>query len=132
MRNIRACSSCAGPVTIKMVRCPNCNGSQRPRPAGPRGLVGRRLVGGLTVSSTLAACYGAPCADDRDPDCRRYVPTCDDAVSMQPQIDDMDGDGYCKLDDCNEKDRKINAAARDSSGDGIDQNCDGKDADDPR
>ncbi len=126
MRNIRACSSCAGPVTIQMVRCPNCNRSNG------RGLLARAagwvaaLVGGLTVSSTLAACYGAPCADDSDPDCREVVPTCS-MRSSQPQIDDKDGDGYCKIDDCNEMDRSINAAASDSSVDGIDQNCDGKD-----
>ena len=49
-------------------------------------------------------------------------------ASSQPQIDDVDGDGYCKLQDCNENDKSVNAAARDVPNDGIDQNCDGKDA----
>jgi hypothetical protein len=42
------------------------------------------------------------------------VPTCS-MRSSQPQIDDTDGDGYCKIDDCNEMDRSINAAASDTS-----------------
>jgi hypothetical protein len=111
-----------------MVRCPHCGQTNL------RGLVARAatwaasLAGGVAVSSTLAACYGAPCAssdeDCRDPD---FVPTCA-MVSSNPQVDDADGDGYCKMYDCNEADKTIHAGARDVPGDGIDQNCDGKDA----
>jgi hypothetical protein len=108
-----------------MIRCPACNTTNL------RGLLSwaGALVGGLTMSTTLSACYGAPCASAGDSDCpdRDYVPTCAMA-SSQPQIDDVDQDGYCKLQDCNENDKGVNAAARDIPRDGIDQNCDGRDA----
>ena len=126
MRLIRSCSNCSGPVTIKMARCPHCQARN------PAGVVARALsaaamlVGGFSVSSTLAACYGAPCADDNDPACRSYTPRCGD-VSSQPTVDDKDGDGYCKAQDCNEMDAKINVTAIDVPNDGIDQNCDGQD-----
>jgi hypothetical protein len=129
MRMVRPCPRCSGPVTVKMVRCPSCQQTNL------RGVFRRAatwvtaFVGGLTVSSTLAACYGAPCAEDGDPTCgeRNYVPTCAMA-SSQPQIDDKDGDGYCKLQDCNENDKSVNAAASEIMNDGIDQNCNGTDA----
>jgi hypothetical protein len=129
MRTVRPCPSCAAPVTIKMARCPNCNR------ANLRGFLTRTvssvaaLVGGVTLSSTLAACYGAPCADG-DSSCPpewTAVPTCA-MLSSQPQIEDKDGDGYCLASDCNENDKTINASMRDVPNDGIDQNCDGKDA----
>ena len=126
MKFVGACSSCAGPVTIKMVQCPHCQARN------PIGMVARAVsgvvavVGGFTVSSTLAACYGAPCADPGDPHCRQYIPRCDE-VSMQSAADDKDKDGYCKSQDCDENDPKRNAAAHDIPGDAIDQNCDGSD-----
>jgi hypothetical protein len=126
MRTIRPCSSCAAPVSLKMTRCPHCLRSN------PLGMLARAAsllaaaVGGVSITSTLAACYGAPCADGED-DCPKYIPTCDE-ISQTPMTDDADGDHYCKSYDCNEKDPKINARATDIPGDGIDQNCDGKDA----
>ena len=127
MRIIRPCPTCAAPVTLKMTRCPHC------RRAHPLGMVARAasmvagVLGGITISGTLAACYGAPCADPGDESCRNTaVPTCDE-VSSQPKIDDRDGDGYCKAQDCNEDNKQINATAFDLPGDGVDQNCDGKD-----
>ena len=127
MRTIRPCPACSAPVSLKMSRCPNCNRRN------PLGMLARTAsmfaaaVGGLTISSTLAACYGAPCADGDDscPD-NNYVPTCAE-LSLQPAVDDKDGDGYCLAKDCNENDKTINSAARDVPGDGIDQNCDGRD-----
>jgi hypothetical protein len=115
-------------VTIKMARCPHCQ--QR----NPIGIVVRSvsgiaaLVGGLSVSSTLAACYGGPCALPNDPECpmNNYVPTCSES-SKQPAVDDVDKDGYCGAYDCNENDPKINRAANDPAGDGADRNCDGRD-----
>jgi hypothetical protein len=129
MRMIRPCSTCAAPVTVKMSRCPHGNATNL------RGVLHRTvtavatLAGGLAMSTTLSACYGAPCAQDDDPYCpdKDYVPTCS-MVSAQPQTDDADGDGYCRLQDCNENDKAVNASARDIPNDGIDQNCDGKDA----
>jgi hypothetical protein len=127
MKIVRPCSFCAGPVTIKMARCPHC---QKRNPIGlvVRGVGGiAALVGGFSVSSTLAACYGGPCAMPNDQDCpTSYVPTCSE-TSKQPAIDDADKDGYCGAYDCNENDPKINRNAKDPPGDGIDQDCDGHD-----
>jgi hypothetical protein len=125
MQSIRPCSSCAAPVTLKMTTCPHCNA------VNPVGVMARAagvlaaVAGGLSLSTTLAACYGAPCAEGED-DCPRYTPSCSE-VSSDPKKDDVDGDGYCKAQDCNEQNPKINAAAREIRGDGIDQNCDGND-----
>ena len=41
--------------------------------------------------------------------------------------DFKDKDGYCLARDCNESNASINSAAIDIPGDGIDQNCDGRD-----
>ena len=126
MRIIRPCSSCAAPVTLKMTRCPNCT---RTNPLGVLARAASTLatvVGGLSISSTLAACYGAPCANPGTGCHPRPAPTCDE-VSKQPKIDDADGDGYCLAYDCDEKDPKINAEADEIPGDGLDQNCNGSD-----
>jgi hypothetical protein len=127
MRTIRPCSSCAAPVSLKMTQCPHCHRRN------PLGLVARgasllaAAVGGLSITSTLAACYGGPCVgQESSDDCPTYTPRCTE-VSTQPQADDLDGDGYCKAYDCNENDPKINRAAQEKHGDGIDQNCDGRD-----
>jgi hypothetical protein len=128
MRMIRPCSTCGGPVTIRMMQCPHCSSRNL------RGVVARAasvvaaFAGGLTVSGTLAACYGGPCATPNDSDCpdNGYVPTCAE-LSTQPMVDDKDGDGYCKASDCNENDKTINRAAKDTPGDGVDQNCSGRD-----
>jgi hypothetical protein len=127
MRAIRPCPSCAAPVTLKMTRCPHCNR------AHPLGMLARTahalaaVAGSFTISGTLAACYGAPCADAHDTSCIDVIPSCSQ-VSSQPAVDDVDRDGYCKAQDCNENDKQFNAAAHDLPGDGLDQNCDGKDA----
>lgn len=43
------------------------------------------------------------------------------------EIIDEDGDGYVGLEDCNDQDTSIHSEAEDSTGDGVDQNCDGLD-----
>jgi hypothetical protein len=81
-----------------MAKCPHCGGVNR---AAVVARVVAKVVGvasGLSITSTLAACYGAPCAGG-GAKCAAEIPTCDQ-VSSQPKIDDKDGDG-------------------------IDQNCDG-------
>jgi hypothetical protein len=127
MRTVRPCSNCAAPVTLKMIRCTNC------ARFNPLGLLARVastatiVAGGVSVTSTLAACYGAPCANANDSSCLgNPIPTCEE-VSLQPMVDDVDKDGYCLKYDCNEMDPAINAAAKDPRGDGVDQNCDGVD-----
>jgi hypothetical protein len=77
------------------------------------------------MSMTLSACYGTGCAND-DCEDEEGPPTCGE-VSTTPETADLDDDGYCLQYDCNENEPMINAAARDTAGDGVDQNCDGVD-----
>ncbi len=59
---------------------------------------------------TLMACYGLP-----------YDPECDTRGG------DLDGDGYCADNDCDDSDFTVHPFAADEAGDGVDQNCDGAD-----
>ena len=107
MKLVQSCSECRGPVHIRMTRCPHC-GEAQPLGYATRAASGLlALVGGLSITSTLSACYGAACADGGE--CSdEYVPTCDE-LSTQPEIDDVDGDGYCLAYDCDETNPDINA-----------------------
>lgn len=114
MQLIHPCPECAGPVHIRMSTCPHC-GEARPVRYVTRLASGfLSLVGGLTVTSTLSACYGGACAAGQcsDPE---YIPTCDE-LSSEPEVDDADGDGYCLEYDCDETNPDINAALTGSSG----------------
>lgn len=74
------------------------------------------LLGGAAMSVTLAACYGAP------------------AEPYECEAPDNDGDGWSaawcvppeEL-DCNDANDEIHPYAHDSTGDGIDSDCDGTD-----
>jgi len=82
------------------------------------------LVGGASLSMTLAACYGDPCAFENcgyDPYADGPAQTCDDPSA------DLDLDGHCGEFDCDEEDASINSSAVDPVGDGRDTNCDGVD-----
>ena len=81
------------------------------------------LVGGASLSMTLAACYGAPCVDGD------YCggPVGEVTEFCDTPMDDYDLDGHCGAFDCNENDESINSSADDPEGDDLDQNCDGAD-----
>jgi streptogramin lyase len=49
-----------------------------------------------------------------------------------PADPDVDGDGYPASVDCNDRDPRVHAAARDIPGDGVDEDCSGSDAAFPR
>ena len=126
MRLIRPCAACAAPVSLKMASCPHCGAAQRFGAVARVVAKAAGVIGGLSITSTLAACYGGPCVGRSSAACRPEVPTCDE-VSKQPMVDDTDGDGYCLAQDCNENDPEVNVSALEILGDGIDQDCDGKD-----
>ena len=86
------------------------------------------VLGGVSLSMTLAACYGSPCATAAGDGCGPQGPLTCEELSSDPAADDTDGDGYCLDSDCDETDATINAAAYDEPDDGIDQDCSGADA----
>jgi hypothetical protein len=78
---------------------------------------------------TLTACYGAPTPSFTGVGGgggRVDFPTCDELAETL-RTPDLDQDQYCGVFDCDEKDAKVNVAAVDVPGDGIDQNCNGSD-----
>ena len=82
------------------------------------------LVGGASLSMTLAACYGDPCAHEScayNPYDGGPAQTCDDPST------DLDLDGHCGEFDCDEENASVNSSAADPLGDGVDTNCDGID-----
>lgn len=79
-----------------------------------KGLFG--IAGGLTLATTLMACYGAP-------------PMHNGAGAVAPTTGctDADHDLSCVPNDCNDSDATVRPGAEDAVGDGADQNCDGID-----
>lgn len=108
------CDACGAFVPARVSACPECGSS----PSLARRL-GRRVAelaagGGLVV--TLMACYGMA-----------YVPE-EHGHGPEPCADptaDVDGDGYCGAQDCDEQRADVHAGAPDPAGDGLDADCDG-------
>jgi hypothetical protein len=46
-------------------------------------------------------------------------------VAAEPSVDDPDGDGFGPLEDCDPGDPRIHPDARETCGNGVDDNCDG-------
>ena len=128
MSDLIVCRVCDGFSPVGRTTCLHCDVLLAPkgkmRPWVRNALL---IVGGASLSMTLAACYGDPCAYDgcygpdgaggrvEDGGVSQF---CDDLSS------DMDLDGHCGVFDCNENDSDINRSAEDAEGDGIDTNCD--------
>ncbi len=119
MVSLTTCNQCGGFVPSGGSACPNCNA--RPR----MGRLGRRLLNtasGGAVALTLMACSGgAPQYHNLEPVEPVAGGRCDTGE------EDIDGDGYCSPEDCDEINADIHPEAADPSGDGVDQNCDGSD-----
>jgi hypothetical protein len=119
MESLTTCNRCGGFLPRAAIECPNC--SARPR----AGRVARRLLkaaSGGAVALTLMACYGgAPQYYNMEPAEPTAGGRCDTGA------DDIDGDGYCSPEDCDEVNADIHPEAGDPPGDGVDQNCDGSD-----
>jgi hypothetical protein len=134
MSNILVCKHCRGPMPAACSACPHCKRA-KPRRRRPSrfGTRIKQLALGASASMTLTACYGAaPAPPSWNPtstggtSSRVEFPTCDE-LAENLRTPDTDTDGYCGIFDCDESDPKINAAAVDIPGDGIDQNCNGED-----
>ncbi|MDI3283469.1 putative metal-binding motif-containing protein [Polyangium sp. 15x6] len=106
---LKTCVSCEGFVPGSASSCPHCGAAAEKVPSALAGF-GKSLAAlatGGAMAVTLMACYG--------------LPPCDPA-------DDKDGDGFCPWhDDCDDTNKDIHPGAQDTTGDGIDQNCDGTD-----
>jgi len=119
MVSLTTCDQCGGFVPQALDACPNCSTRRR------TGKLARRLLnaaGGGAVALTLMACYGgAP---------QHYMV---EPVEPPPggqcngEADDLDRDGYCAPEDCDEVNADIHPGAHDPAGDGVDQDCDGAD-----
>src|SRR5689334_7798118 len=99
---ILVCPSCQRPMTSAAAMGPQC---QAPAKSGllRLGAGFMALVGGASMSVTLSACYGAPCAAGDSGDCYidDEIPSCGELVE-DPTTEDLDGDGYCLDYDCDE------------------------------
>jgi hypothetical protein len=137
MGDILVCGHCHGPMPAACSACPHCK-QAKPRGRRPSrfGTRVKQFALGASASMTLTACYGAaPPPSSWNPTgtggtagtgARVEFPTCEE-LAENLRTPDTDKDGYCGIFDCNESDPKINAAAADIPGDGIDQNCNGED-----
>ncbi len=120
---LQKCDSCQSFLSPSNDRCSHC----RKRSLWKRAAV---MIGGSALSMTLAACYGAPCASGTKA-CNDNCPPSPADFPCSDTLLDKDKDGYCGRFDCNESDPTIHWGAADPVGDGIDQNCDGKDGINP-
>ena len=104
------CNHCDGFLPRKATVCPHCDGSLSGLSSlsAPVKALARATIG-AGFAMTLSACYGM------------------DGFCPDPSAD-LDNDGLCGPSDCNEEDPEINAWAFDVPDDGIDQDCDGEDA----
>ena len=124
--SITTCCACHGPMTVSMRACPHCGAARGALMRVGSGILA--VMGGVSLSMTLAACYGAPCATSVNGECWDVedVPSCGE-ITAEPELEDLDGDGYCMEYDCDEDDESVHAAAIDAPGDEIDSDCDGED-----
>lgn len=115
------CSSCSSFVPAKQSACPAC-GARFSSSTTTRVVSGvLALAGGSVFAMTLTACYGAinePIYDDTG--VRGDTPACTD----------VDLDGACAEDDCDDDDDSVYPGASDPAGDGIDSDCGGTDGPD--
>ncbi len=122
MADLVICTGCNGFSPPGRKRCLHCGKASAT--AGVRGKPWFRTVvtiaGGASLSMTLAACYGMPCAGDV---CHGVHDMGISEFCSEPGRD-LDLDGHCLAFDCDEDNPEINTSADDPEGDGIDQNCD--------
>lgn len=110
MNQLGTCTNCEGYVPTGATTCPHCDAGSS--------LTKRllTLAGGGAMAVTLMACYGMA------PQYRHHGPPEPTTTSC-----DTDGDGLCAPEDCNDNDPGIHPGADDPDGDGIDQDCNGRD-----
>jgi len=143
---MQQCHSCQGFVPPKSLQCPHCDINLMPASKGflasfkQQSLTNKILAAATPAAFmfTLMACYGG------GPVRNSTVPGTPGGVNTQDhcQTEDYDRDGYFSCiksqqglgminpkakKDCNDENSTINPGAKDPLGDGIDQNCDGKD-----
>lgn len=108
MNKLSPCLHCGSFLPLGVRACPGCRRSMRPRrlPAPMRALLA--VGGGGLLSMTLSACYGAPCAGGS---C--YEPEDSGTPHCTDFTQDLDGDGYCLDQDCDETNANVHAGCAD-------------------
>lgn len=123
---MRQCSHCEGFVPAQAIECPHCDATLPAAIEEPKveRLFGRwgwgkkvaAAASAGAVMFTMMACYGMP--------------------PCQMEDKDKDGFGVCVgggyaggQQDCDDNNADIHPGAKDTEGDGIDQNCDNADGD---
>ena len=87
MKRLNRCSHCSGFMTASASHCPNC-AAKGPSALNRRVLKILGFIGLGTMSMTLMACYGSPCASDKN-GCHEIEPPPPDMsvqVDMTPVI----------------------------------------------
>lgn len=125
--NLIACSRCPAFVPSASTACPSC-GAAVAAPSRLRVATGMLTFAGSSLfAMTLSACYGMA-----EP-IRNDAAVGNDAGAMSltgcsDPASDLDGDGFCGAEDCDEASPNVHAGAFDQFGDGVDADCGGTDA----
>ncbi len=107
--NLVTCSSCAELVASSACVCPHCSTQLRVCSTGSSTVV--RAAGAALLGLSAAGCFVAPQPE----------------YGVPIAIEDVDGDGYDTLEDCDDNDETVYPDAPETPGDEIDSNCDGND-----
>lgn len=112
---MKACPSCGCYARSEESSCPHCGAGMSPIPRATAAALLLGLSMGLN-GCPMQAKYGAP-----ESVVALY------GVEETGQVDD-DGDGYAEADgDCDDADENIHPDATETTGDGVDSNCNGED-----
>jgi hypothetical protein len=115
MNKLSPCPHCASFLPLGVGACPGCQRSvrrSRRLPAPMRALLA--VGGGGLLSVTLSACYGGPCAG---PGGSCYEPYDSGPARCTDFSQDLDGDGYCLDQDCDETNANVHSGASCPAGD---------------
>ena len=121
---MQRCTSCGGFIPPHIQNCPHCHTKKvvEEKSLNKRSSFKKwrnaliAVVGGGSLMLTMMACYGP------SPSCENKVDNDKDGYFVCST-----GDSFYGEKDCDDSNKDIHPGAKDTVGDGIDQNCDGVD-----